>query len=168
MKKKEQLQIAEATIEDEGTYLLLTMRYVNPSNTTMHVYAVPRAVFYDSATNVLTVRMTDEGLPEPEVPPPVVMPPKLVAVDPHDEREIVVKLPRFVNRLEAGEDRKTPVLIQVPAHEATTVNVEVAWSDKPFYRDPRAKGQSMRQQMEAWQRGVTKVKGERREKEMAE
>src|SRR5215213_4589500 len=117
-KEKKQLQIAEATVEDVGEHVLLTLRYVNPTDTTLHVYAVPRQIFYDAGTHVLTVRMTDQGLPEPILPPPVVMPPKLVAVDPHDEREIVVKLPRFVNRLEAGEDRKKPVLIQLPAYEA--------------------------------------------------
>ena len=73
------------------------------------------------------------------------------------------QLKRFIDQMEPNS-----IAIIPAAHEATTVNVEVAWSDKPFYRDPRAKGQSMRQQMEAWQRGVTKVKGERREKEMAE
>jgi hypothetical protein len=34
---------------------------------------------------------TDQGIPEPFLTPPVVLPPKLMAVDSHDEREIVVK-----------------------------------------------------------------------------
>jgi hypothetical protein len=161
MTDPQQLQIAEAKLEDAGEHMLLTLRYVNPTDTTLHVYAVPRAIFYDPDTNELTVRMTDQGIAEPLLPPPVVLPPKLVAVDPHDEREIVVKLPRFVNRIEAGEDRRKPVLIQLPAYEATTVNVEVAWSDKPFYRDPRGKGKSMREQTETWQRGTAKTRGGR-------
>lgn len=155
-KKKEQLHVKNAVVEDDetGNTMLARLEVENDSDTTLHFIAVVRQVLYDPATKELTVRLSDSALAELPIQPPFEVPPQIAAVDPHDRREIVVKLPRFVTRVEPG-----PRIVQIPAHEAQTVNIEVGWSDKAFYRDPREKrgGGSMRSQLKNWERGVAKI-----------
>lgn len=155
-KKKEQLHVKNAIVEDDetGNNMFARLEVENDSDTTLHFIAVARQVLYDPATKELTVRLTDSALAELPIQPPFEVPPPIAAVDPHDKREIVVKLPRFVTRVEPG-----PQIVQLPAHEAQSVTIEVGWSDKAFYRDPREKrgGGSMRSQLKNWERGVAKT-----------
>jgi hypothetical protein len=147
--KEEPLQVVKAEVEADDDEMVVKLRLRNDSDSTLHIIAGLRQLLYDPATRELTVRLTDSGLAELPMQPPYEAPPPLSAVDPHDEREITVKLPRFVTRIEPG-----PTVVQVPAHEATSVTVEIGWSDRPFYRDPRGKGGSIRSQLQKWERGV--------------
>jgi len=149
MTDKEPVRIRKATIEDDGESLSARLEIHNDSGSTVHFIAAVRQLLYDPASRQLTVRLSDHGLAELPFQPPFEVQPPMAAVDAHGRREITVKLPRHLTRVEPG-----PSIVQLPAHEATTVNIEVGWSDRAFYRDPRGKGGGMRAQLKKWERRV--------------
>jgi len=66
---------------------------------------------------------------------------------------------RVIARLKPGPNQIAPTVEELPAHEAQKIDVEVAYSGTPFYRDPRPKtGKSPREMMIDWAEGVAKHK----------
>jgi hypothetical protein len=147
-----EMSIQHAAVDDDGTRLHLRLTLRNAGGSTVHAYNTVRAILYDPATRHLTVRLTDTGVERPAIPMWDI-PPRLVAVDPGDTREVTVDLPRFVTRLVAAPEGGPPHVEQLPAHEAEAVEVEVGWSDKPFYSDPRGK-YALHEQLRRWELGI--------------
>jgi len=157
----DELKIEAAGVVDDGKNLVVTLSLRNESDTTLHVNTRLRALWYDPATRVLTVRLAETGLADPPWETWKVLP-ILTAVDPQGTATIVLRLSRYLTKLEPG-DEMGPKVVQLAAHEAEEIDVTAAWSDKPFYPDPREK-QSWRKQMSAWQRGEARTRV-RRDKE---
>lgn len=154
------LQIKDVGFHDNGNNLIAEVRLHNTSTRTLHAYATARNMQYDAATRTLTVllsdRLTGEGGGT------MFIHPRFVPVDPGGETVITLQLPRFLTRMLPGKDLPAPKLERVPIHEATTIKVEVDWSDTPFYPDPRGQKHA-RQQLVDWAKSTARKQGSRRE-----
>ncbi len=152
---KGEIEVGNIEFHDDGQNLIVKVEIRNTSDRTLHAYASVRGLKYDSATKALTVLLTDRGLAEkPHVSN--FNRPRFTSVDPKGQTVISLSLPRFLTRMAASEREYEPKIETLPIHEATTMRVEVAWSDKPFYPDPRDKRNSMRAQLVEWERGIAK------------
>jgi hypothetical protein len=155
------LNVEAVEANDDGKNLNLTIRLRNDSNQTLHAQTNVRGIHYDAATKELRFQLTDRALIG-GVPPSWYILPKTVAIDAHSTGTVELKQSRYVTRISPASSGDLPTIEQLPAHEADSIAVEVAWSDKPFYSDPRRKTKSMAEQVVAWERGVAKGRLERR------
>jgi hypothetical protein len=155
---KNQLKIASVELNDDLKQLTLRLRIQNPGDRTLHACASVRALRYDPATRTLEVQLSDRGLRDTG-PRSTFLQPKFTSVDPNSETTLELSLPRTIARLKPGHNQIAPTVEELPAHEAQHINVEIAYSGTPFYRDPRPKtGKSPRQMMVDWAEGVAKHK----------
>lgn len=149
-----ELKVESVEARDDGRNLNLIIRLRNDSNQTLHAHSVVRGIHYDPTTKELKFQLTDRPLVG-ALPQSWYILPKLVAVDPHSTGTIELKQSRFVTRISPSSRGDVPTIEQLPAHEAASVVVEVAWSDKPFYSDPRQKkAKPMPEQVVDWERGM--------------
>jgi hypothetical protein len=149
-----ELKIANAELVDDlEKAMTLRIWLQNPSARTMHAYATLRAVRYDASTKTLEVQLSDRGLQEMGPAGSFVLP-RFTPVDAQGQATIEVPLPRTIARLKPGKNMIAPIVEELPAHEAERVEVEVAYSGTPFYRDPRPKtGNTPRKMMVDWAEG---------------
>ena len=158
-----ELQIADAKLEDDGKKLWIEVDVVNPTNRTLHFYRTMRAIRYDPASRVLQVQLSDRNLEEPHATDTFIHP-RIIAVDPGGRARFRLPLPRRITRVQpGGQNLRTPVIEALPAYEAEEVEVEIAWSGTPFYRDPRPTGKGPRADLTAWAQGfaTTRVRRHR-------
>lgn len=148
-------EIGTIEFHDDGTNLIVKVQVKNPSDRTLHLYASPRGMRYDEATKVLRILLSDENLGE-NAPGSIFVLPRFTTVDAHGQAEITLKLPRFLTRLAPGAGQTSPKLERLPIHEAAAVEVDISWSDKPFYSDPRKKKTAVREQLVSWQSGTVR------------
>ena len=149
------LEVVRVETQDDGTNLIVTIELRNKSQRTLHVYAEPRNIQYDQATKRLTIYLTDRQTKE--MMGSIFRRPRLRAVDANGTTVLTLKLPRELTRLaQTAEKQPAPQFEKLAIHEAESVEVHVAWSDRPFYTDPRPK-QTKRTPLEelvAWEKGV--------------
>jgi len=165
---KDDLSISETTLTDDGEHLHLKIRVHNPSNRTRHFYSSKRALRYDSATKTLEVQMSDHGLAEPRLlrygdeKPTTFILPSFTSVDPQSDTELSISLPRTIIRPDIAKSTTTSMKFErVPIHEATALKVDIAWSNTPYYEDPRIP-YDHRQQLVNWAKGVATHKSARK------
>jgi hypothetical protein len=123
---------------------------------------------YDSATHILEVQMSDHGLIEPrelrnggENNPATIILPAFTSVDPRGETEVNLILPRTIVRPSLAKSTDKLLGIEtVQIHEATSVKIDVAWGETPFYLDPRRPTKN-REQLVEWSKGVATYNLER-------
>jgi hypothetical protein len=141
-------------LDDEAAGMLeLRVRIRNSAKRTMHVCSSVRAVRYDPATKTLEVQLSDRGLQELSMNGTFSLP-TFQSVDPEDEIQMTVSVPRTIARFVPGTNEIAPVIEELPAHEAETIDVEIAYSGTPFYRDPRRRpDNSPRAMVVAWAEG---------------
>lgn len=157
-----ELNVESVEALDDGKILKLVVHLRNDTAQTLHLHAMVRGIHYDPATRELRFQLTDRPLMS-SVPRSWYVMPKLVTIDPHSRGKLELKQSRFLTRLAPGSDPQMPKVEQLKVYEATSVAVEVAWSDKPFYGDPRSKQRkSMPEQMVAWEKGLAAGRSERR------
>lgn len=149
---KSELNIGNIDFRDDDQHLIVNVEIHNPSDRTLHAYASVRKMLYDDGAKVLRLLMTDRGRSEKPFSTTFIRP-RFTSVDANGQSVITLSLPRFLTRLAPGESKVVAKLEKLPVHEAEAVEVEVAWSDKPFYLDPRSK-KSVREQLIAWQKGI--------------
>jgi hypothetical protein len=155
------LQVSDVGFYDDGKNLIVEIKLRNSSSTrTLHAYATARNLHYDAATRTLTVLLSDR-LTE-DVQGSIFVHPRFVPVDPGGETTVRLRLPRFLTRMVPGQNMPAPKLEKIPIHEATSIQVEVDWSDTPFYADPRAQ-RTPPQQLVHWTKSTARKKGNRRE-----
>lgn len=161
-----EMTIKSATLHDDGTSLQLLIVVRNPGNRTRHVYSSVRALRYDAATKSLEVQMSDHGLMEPRdrrAPPQpnetstaTFIVPRIVDVAPGTETELTLRIPRTITHIDPTKSAGAVLkFVTEPIHEAQTIQVDVAWSDTPFYADPRRPFE-MRKQLTEWVKGVAR------------
>lgn len=144
--------ITNARIDDDGKKLRLTVEVENPSTRTLHLYRTLRAVRYDRASRRLEVQLSDRGLEEPLHLGNFIFP-RFTSVDPGGRTRFTIPVPRVITRVKPGQvDVRTPEIEALPAHEAAIIDIEIAWSGTPFYRDPRP-GRGPRAMLVAWAQG---------------
>lgn len=144
--------IGSARIDDDGRKLQLTVEVENPSTRTVHLYRTPRALRYDPAERRLEVQLSDRGLEEPLFLGSFIFP-RFTSVDPGGRTSFTIPVPRVITRVRPGQVAvRTPEIEALPAHEAELVDIEIAWSGTPFYRDPRPH-RGPRAMLVAWAQG---------------
>jgi hypothetical protein len=146
-------KITSARLTDDGQRLRLALEIGNPSTRTLHLYRTLRAIRYFPAERRLEVQLSDRGLDELDRLGNFIFP-RFVSVDPGGRTSLSVPLPRVITRVDPDQPpgARTPDIQSLPAHEAEVVDVEIAWSGTPFYRDPRP-GVSPRQMLVRWAQG---------------
>jgi hypothetical protein len=157
------LEIGKTEMHDDGTNLIVTIELKNDSDRTLHAYADPRNIQYDPATKKLTIYLTDRATKETMAS--IFRRPRLRAVDPKATTVLTLKLPRQLTRFAKSEEKLvSPQFEKLPIYEAESVEVNVAWSDKPFYADPRPKQvkRTAREELIAWEKGVSVGTGAKR------
>jgi hypothetical protein len=166
---QDDVTITGTTLTDDGQHLHLKIRVHNPSNRTRHLYNSVRALRFDPPSKTLEVQMSDHGLAEPrslrygdELQPTNFILPSFTSVDPRSDGELSISLPRTIMRPDVAKSTSTSLKFeQLPIHEATTVKVDLAWSDTPYYEDPRIP-YDHRQQLVKWARAVATHKSARK------
>jgi hypothetical protein len=152
--------ITGTSLTDDGQHLHLTVRVHSTSNRTLHLYNSTRALRYDRTTKTLEVQMSDHGLAEPrslrygDEQPTTFILPSFTSVDPRGDAELSINLPRTIVRPDIAKSTTASMKFEsLPIHEAAAVKVDLAWSDIPYYEDPRIP-YDHRQQLVNWAKGV--------------
>lgn len=118
--------------------VVLTVKLRNPQNRALHYIADPRGIIYDPATRRLRVQLSDQG--RGPIPGGMVVEPRIRSVDPNSEASLTVRLPKTIVKLAATPSPAGDTLFEEHAlTEADQIQVEIGWSDTPYYRDPRDK-----------------------------
>jgi hypothetical protein len=154
----DEVQVENVAFEDDGQHVVLDIGISNSATRTMHLYASPRKIEYDPASRNLTVTLSDENTAE--LPGGTFVHPRFTSVDGGGSTVIRVMLPRVITRLVQATDLPSAQTEALAIHEATTVEVAVAWSDTPYYPDPRPAEYSARAQLARWQLGVARGRSE--------
>ena len=154
----DEVQVENVAFEDDGEHLVLDIGISNSATRTMHMYASPRKIEYDPASRHLTVTLSDESTAE--LPGGTFVHPRFTSVDGGGSTVIRVMLPRVITRLVQATDLQAAQTERLAIHEAATVEVAVAWSDTPYYPDPRPTERSPRAELAQWQRGVARGRSE--------
>jgi len=114
----------------------VTLRLKNAGDRALHYIADIRTIRFDPATGRLVVGLSDEG--RVLVPSMASVHPNIKVIDPDSEAELMLALPLQIRKL-----ANAPAADGFAAFEdqdltaATEIVVEVAWSDTPYYNDPR-------------------------------
>jgi hypothetical protein len=153
--------ITGTSLTDDAQRLHLTIRVHSTSNRTLHLYNSVRALRYDAATKTLEVQLSDHGLVEPrelrfgdEQLPATFILPSFTTVDANSDTELALSLPRTIVRPDMAKSTTASMKFEsLPIHEAAAVKVLLAWSDTPYYEDPRMP-YDHRQQLVNWAKGV--------------
>ncbi len=154
-----ELKIVHAEMHDDlQKEMTLRVHLHNTSTRTMHAYSSVRALRYDPATKTLEVQLSDRGLQEMSPSGNFILP-SFMSVDPQSEATLTVSLPRTIARLAPGQNQIAPIVEELPAYQAEHVDIEVAFSSTPFYRDPRPKTRKTpRKMMVDWAEGHVKYR----------
>lgn len=153
----DEIEVENVAFEDDGQHVVLDIGISNSATRTMHLYASPRKIEYDPASRHLTVTLSDESTAE--LPGGSFVQPRFTSVDGGGHTVIRVMLPRVITRLVQASDLSSAQTEALPIYEAATVEVAVAWSDTPYYPDPRPTERSARAQLAGWQHGVARGNG---------
>jgi hypothetical protein len=114
----------------------LTVRVRNPSNRAIHYIADVRAIVFDPATRRLRVQLSDQGRETP--PGGMIVLPRIRRVDPNSEAAISVRLPKTIVKLAAAATPGGEVAFEEHSiTDADQIELDIGWSDTPFYADPR-------------------------------
>ncbi len=154
------LEIHALEVADDGKNLLVTFEVRNTTNRTLHFYGDLRGMRYDEASRTLRLLLTDRHTVEGPKRFAVMRPP-LNAVDGGETEKVTLRVPRTMTQMAAeAPGHRGPTLRQHAVHESVTVEVELSWSDKPFYPEPKSKS-NRTEQLRRWEQGVIEAKLER-------
>jgi hypothetical protein len=152
----DELEIGALTARVQDDAIVVRLELVNDSDRTLHAYGQARRVVIDPATGVLVVGLTDREADTDGDASTFVLP-AFTAVDPHGTTTVELRVPRAVTRITGATAQGAPVLERIPLDQATEIQAEVAWSDTPFYQDPRAaqaEAAHPAAQLRRWERGL--------------
>jgi hypothetical protein len=114
----------------------ITVRVRNPLDRAIHYIAEVRAMVFDPATRRLRVQLSDQGRETPLGG--MFKLPRIRQVDPQSEAAISLPLPKTIVKLAATTTPGTEVAFEEHAiSDADQIELEIGWSDTPFYADPR-------------------------------
>jgi hypothetical protein len=120
---------AEKTVE-------ITVRVRNPLDRAIHYIAEVRGMVFDPATRRLRVQLSDQGRETPLGG--MFKLPRIRRVDPQSEAAISLLLPKTIVKLAGTATPATGVTFEEHAiSDADQIELEIGWSDTPFYADPR-------------------------------
>jgi hypothetical protein len=155
-----EIEISKVETSDDGENLKINVEVKNSSSRTLHTYASVRNIQYDAKSKVLKLSLSDHKTSDPTAAMQVH--PRYAAVDPKGTRVIPLIVPRTLTQFDLSKKGTMPVLQTIPIHEATSVEVELSWSDVPFYADTRGK-KTLREQLLQWEKGVVHARFSRKD-----
>ena len=114
----------------------ITVRVRNPLNRAIHYIADVRAMVFDPTSRRLRVQLSDQGR---EIPPGGMFKlPRIRRVDPDSEAALSLSLPKTIVKLAATTTPGNEVSFEEHAiSDADQIELDIGWSDTPFYADPR-------------------------------
>ena len=148
----DQFQIDDLRLQEQDQDVVIEIDVTNNTARTLHAHVTPRKVRYDVETRALAIELTDENLPTDTLSTHGLLP-RFKAIDPKAHTTIQVRLPRIMHRLGAQTNNGAPVIDTLPIHEAQNLQATVAWSDTPFYPDPRERTRGEPSDVAKWQKG---------------
>lgn len=147
---RESLVGAVVAIRDTDHGIEVEVRLRNQADRALHYISDCRGMSYDEAARHLTLRLSDEG--RSIVVRPGNREPQFRHVDPGAEALLTLALPAQITKFAPPPDpeRRQLAFVKQRIADAEQVTVQIAWSDVPFYEDPR---QSVREMLPAvrWQ-----------------
>ena len=142
-------RITEVAVTARG--LDVTFRLKNDADRAVHYIADVRTIRFDPGIGRLVVGLSDEG--RVLLPSMANIHPNFKVVDPGSEAELKLTLPLQIRKLaDAPAPDGSVAFESQDLTSATEIVVEVAWSDTPFYGDPRPTD-TERMPTEAWALG---------------
>jgi hypothetical protein len=160
------LSVASVRLRDDRARgrVVILIELLNELERTAHVHATPSIVRFDAQARHLYVEFSDENL-QAGLTMGMVTHPKFKAVDPRSRSTMHARLPRHLHELVAGMDARVPDIARLHIHEADEVEVMLAWSDTPYYPDPRTAHPTARLgSVRSWQKGTLHGHGRRVER----
>ena len=156
------LSVAGVRLRDDRSrgLVVILIELLNELDRTAHVHATPSIARFDAEARHLYVEFSDENLHFGQSAN-MTTHPKFKAVDPRSRSTMHARLPRHLHELVAGTDPRVPDIAQLHIHEAEHVEVALAWSDTPYYPDPRAHSTAPLKPMSSWQKGTVRGRGRR-------
>ncbi len=149
----------EATLQNLGVAdgkLRLKLSLKNNADRAIHYIAAPRSYNFDAATSKLIVHLTDEHLPL--LHHGFRTHPKFRYLDPGANAEVTVSVPQTLNVLAQPAipgERVGITAMNVGA--ATDIELQIAWSDTPYYEDGGRDPTSKTSSVVRWQKHVLKL-----------
>jgi hypothetical protein len=120
--------------------LEVDVRMFNPLDRPIHYVADVRAIVFDPATRQLRVQLSDRGR-EP-LPGGIAVQPRIRAIEPQSEVVANIRLPKTIVKLAKAQSPEGDVLFEEHTlTDAEEIEIKIGWADKPYYDDPREKGQ---------------------------
>ena len=120
----------------------LSVRIRNPLNRAIHYIADVRGILFDPATRRLRVQLSDQG--RELVPGGLMILPRFRTVDPNSETVMTVRLPKTIVKLAEATSPTGDVLFEEHTiANANEIELDIGWSDTPFYPDPREKSRTV-------------------------
>jgi hypothetical protein len=133
----------------------VTLRLRNEDTRPVHFISSVRTVLYDPAAKRLVVGLSDEG--RAVIPGLGDIQPSFNFIDPGSETELRLMLPpRIVKLAPAGPPGSEVQFEEQHPDEAEEIVVKVAWSDTPYYEDPRDRAKD-RLTLQNWPRGTSVI-----------
>jgi len=148
-----EISMKSVTANKRGISVLLKLH--NPADRALHYVSEVRGLKYEPASKTLTVIMSDEG--RVLVPGPMEKEPVTRSIDPKADAELELQLPPTIVKLAETPSPQGALRFEEQAiSEAEHIDVRMAWSDTPYYIDPRP-GDPMRTGLQRWQRDIAHV-----------
>ena len=120
----------------------LSVRIRNPLNRAIHYIADVRGILFDPATRRLRVQLSDQG--RELLPGGLMILPRFRTVDPNSETVMTVTLPKTIVKLAETPSPTGDVLFEEHTiADANEIELDIGWSDTPFYPDPREKARTV-------------------------
>lgn len=139
------MQSAAAEIADQEVTVRLVLH--NGADRTAYAYASPRKIAFDRPSGTLRVILHDQDM-DPALDDHLLRPP-MVELPGGADTELALRLPKTLRRMRSRDEiaEGGPLVELITLAEATTVDVEVAYADTPFYPaiDERTAGQQLRE-----------------------
>jgi hypothetical protein len=116
----------------------LAVRIRNPLDRAIHYISDVRGVIFDPATRRVRVKLSEQGMDLP--PGGIAMEPRFRRIDPHSEAVVTVRLPKTIVKLAEAPSADNDVRFEEHTiAEADQIDLDIGWSDTPYYQDPREK-----------------------------
>lgn len=137
-----------------GDHVELKVTLRNPGDRPVHYVSDIRAMTIDPITGRLSVRLSEAGLATP--PAGIMMLPKFRTIDPRSQATLTLRLPPTIVKFGPATPSGELTFEERDVAAATAIDLEVGWSDTPFYPDVRDQSKDINP-LEAWERGRLRV-----------
>jgi len=134
-----------------GDHIEVVIRVHNQSDRTHYAYSNVRTFHWDSASRTLKIYLADSALSAKMRDHPHLKLPHMQTLAPNEDAEIKVSLPVEFSRMSGDSLR----IEQVSMQDVQTVEVELAFSDTPFYH--KVGGKPLGHQLIQWA-GKSRIK----------